>query len=37
MIAWTGLLAYMSGQTISVEESFVRPKWRLDEVEITWI
>lgn len=37
MIAWTGLLAYKSGQIIRVEESFVRPKWRLDEVDISWI
>lgn len=37
MIAWTGLLAYKSGQTISIEESFVRPKWRLDDVDIPWI
>lgn len=37
MIAWTGLLAYKSGQKLSIEESFVRPKWRLDEVDIPWI
>jgi N6-L-threonylcarbamoyladenine synthase/protein kinase Bud32 len=37
MIAWTGLLAYKCGETLSIEESFVRPKWRLDEVDIPWI
>lgn len=37
MIAWTGILAYRCGQTISIEESRVRPKWRLDEVDIPWI
>ncbi|MEM3587194.1 MAG: hypothetical protein QXO71_07745, partial [Candidatus Jordarchaeaceae archaeon] len=37
MIAWAGLLAYKSGQTLKVEESFVRPKWRLDEVDVPWI
>jgi N6-L-threonylcarbamoyladenine synthase/protein kinase Bud32 len=37
MIAWTGILAYKCGQTITVEESLVRPKWRLDEVDIPWI
>ncbi|MCS6788098.1 MAG: KEOPS complex N(6)-L-threonylcarbamoyladenine synthase Kae1 [Aigarchaeota archaeon] len=36
MIAWTGLLMYRSGQTVTVEESRVRPKFRIDEVEVTW-
>jgi N6-L-threonylcarbamoyladenine synthase len=35
-IAWTGILAYRSGVQIEVEESFVRPRWRLDEVEVPW-
>jgi N6-L-threonylcarbamoyladenine synthase/protein kinase Bud32 len=33
MIAWTGLLEFKAGRTTSVEESYVRPKWRLDSVE----
>lgn len=37
MIAWTGVLAYTHGITIKVEESYVRPRWRLDEVDIPWI
>jgi len=37
MIAWTGILAYEHGATVSVEESFVRLKWRLDEVHIPWV
>jgi N6-L-threonylcarbamoyladenine synthase len=35
-ISWTGLLAYQSGIQIDVEKSFVKPKWRLDEVLIPW-
>ncbi|MEM1624447.1 MAG: KEOPS complex N(6)-L-threonylcarbamoyladenine synthase Kae1 [Candidatus Nezhaarchaeales archaeon] len=37
MIAWTGVLAYTHGVTIDVEKSYVRPRWRLDEVDIPWI
>jgi len=36
MIAYTGALAFTAGVTISVEESRVRPLWRLDQVEIPW-
>ncbi len=36
MIAYTGALAYSSGVTISVEDSRIRPMWRLDEVDIPW-
>jgi universal protein Kae1 len=37
MIAWTGILAYKSGVTLSVEKSFVKLKWRLDEVYAPWV
>lgn len=37
MIAWTGVLMYMHGLTVPVEESFVRLRWRLDEVEVPWV
>lgn len=37
MIAWNGLLAYLSGARTPVRESLIRPRWRLDEVEITWL
>jgi len=37
MIAWTGVLLYKSGITIDVKESFIRQRWRLDEVDIPWI
>ena len=35
-IAWTGILAFQSGVRVDVERSFVKPKWRLDEVRIPW-
>jgi len=36
MIAYTGSLALSHGITIKVEESGIRPKWRIDEVEVPW-
>jgi N6-L-threonylcarbamoyladenine synthase len=35
-IAWTGLLAFKSGVKVKVEESFIKPKWRLDKVDVPW-
>jgi len=37
MIAWTGILAHSAGITTPIEKSYVRPKWRIEEVEIPWI
>lgn len=37
MIAWTGVISYMRNMTIPVEESFVKLRWRLDEVEVPWV
>lgn len=37
MIAWTGVLAYKHGLTTPLDKSFVRMKWRLEEVEIPWM
>lgn len=37
MIGWTGILAYKHGVTVPLEESFVKLKWRLDEVHVPWI
>jgi universal protein Kae1 len=37
MIAWTGVLAYSHGVVTSIEESFVRLRWRLEEVEVPWV
>jgi N6-L-threonylcarbamoyladenine synthase/protein kinase Bud32 len=37
MIAWTGVLAYTHGIVTPIEKSFVRLKWRLEEVEVPWV
>jgi N6-L-threonylcarbamoyladenine synthase len=37
MIAWTGVLAYTHGGSIPVEKSYVRLRWRLEEVDVPWI
>jgi universal protein Kae1 len=37
MIAWTGVLCYRHNLAIPVEKSFVKLKWRLDEVEVPWV
>ncbi len=37
MIAWTGVLCYKYGITVPVERSFVKLKWRLDEVDVPWV
>lgn len=37
MIAWTGILAYRSGLTLRVEESLVKPKWRIEDVKVPWM
>jgi glycoprotease/Kae1 family metallohydrolase len=35
-IAWTGLLSHKVGLTSAVENSQVKPRWRLEDVEIPW-
>ena len=37
MIAWTGVLAYKHGITTPLEKSFVRLKWRLEDVDAPWV
>jgi len=37
MIAWTGILAYHHNLTVPIEKSFVRLKWRLDDVYAPWV
>ncbi|UCE44453.1 MAG: N(6)-L-threonylcarbamoyladenine synthase Kae1 [Candidatus Bathyarchaeota archaeon] len=37
MIAWMGILAYQHGLKVPIEKSFVRLKWRLDEVDVPWM
>ncbi|MCX8187209.1 MAG: KEOPS complex N(6)-L-threonylcarbamoyladenine synthase Kae1 [Nitrososphaeria archaeon] len=36
MIAWTGLLQLMVGQVTPIEQSRVRPRYRIDEAEAVW-
>ena len=36
MIAWTGYLALKEGISIPVESSYIKQRWRLDEVEVPW-
>jgi N6-L-threonylcarbamoyladenine synthase len=36
MIAWTGLLMYMSGVRMSVEETGINQRFRTDDVDVTW-
>jgi N6-L-threonylcarbamoyladenine synthase/protein kinase Bud32 len=37
MIAWTGILIYQSGTSTPIEKSLVKPKWRIDEVDVPWL
>ncbi|MEM2816438.1 MAG: KEOPS complex N(6)-L-threonylcarbamoyladenine synthase Kae1 [Candidatus Bathyarchaeia archaeon] len=37
MIAWTGILAFNHGLTIPIEESYVKLRWRIEEVEVPWV
>jgi len=37
MIAWAGILAYKSNVTVPVEKSFVKVRWRLEEVYAPWV
>jgi len=37
MIAWVGVLSYKHNLTVPIEKSFVKLKWRLDEVEVPWV
>ncbi|MFH7860584.1 MAG: bifunctional N(6)-L-threonylcarbamoyladenine synthase/serine/threonine protein kinase [Candidatus Aenigmatarchaeota archaeon] len=36
MIGWVGLLAYKSGWKPTFKDR-IKPKWRIDEVEVTWV
>ena len=37
MIAYTGALAYECGITIPIEKSYIRQRWRIDEVDVPWV
>lgn len=36
MIAWQGLLEYKNGRRMSLEESEIKPKQRIEEVKVNW-
>jgi universal protein Kae1 len=36
MVAWTGVLAYTHGMVTPIEKSWVRLRWRPEEVEVPW-
>ena len=35
-IAWTGMLALRAGETAMIADTRVKPRWRLEDVRITW-
>ncbi len=35
-ISWNGLQAFEAGLSLDISESFVKPSWRLDEVNAKW-
>ena len=35
-IAWTGMLALRAGETSTIADARVRPRWRLEDVKIAW-
>ena len=35
-IAWTGMLALKAGETVKLSDARVRPRWRLENVTISW-
>jgi universal protein Kae1 len=37
MVAWTGTLAYSHGVETPIDKSFVKLRWRVDEVEVPWM
>lgn len=37
MIAWTGVLAYTHGLATPLAESYVKPRWRVDRVDLPWL
>jgi universal protein Kae1 len=37
MIAWTGVLAFRHGLVTSLDESYVKLRWRVDKVDVPWI
>ncbi|HYB85138.1 MAG TPA: hypothetical protein VED86_07395, partial [archaeon] len=35
-IAWAGMLALRAGESTKIADSRVRPRWRLEDVRISW-
>ena len=35
-IAWTGILALRAGETAEIADTRVKPRWRLEDVQIPW-
>jgi N6-L-threonylcarbamoyladenine synthase len=35
-IAWTGMLALRAGESSALEDAHVKPRWRLEDVRISW-
>ena len=36
MIAWHGIISYKAGNTLTTEESYIKPYERTDDVEVNW-
>ncbi|MCL2288837.1 MAG: N(6)-L-threonylcarbamoyladenine synthase Kae1 [Candidatus Bathyarchaeota archaeon] len=37
MIAWTGILAHIHDVVTSIDESYVKLRWRIDKADVPWI
>lgn len=37
MIAWQGMVQFKTGEKQSVMDTKINPKWRVDQVKVTWI
>jgi N6-L-threonylcarbamoyladenine synthase len=37
MVAWTGVLAFKHDLVTPIEKSYVKLRWRLEEVEVPWM
>jgi N6-L-threonylcarbamoyladenine synthase len=35
-IAWAGMLAFRAGEEAEIPDTRVKPRWRLEDVEVTW-
>jgi tRNA A37 threonylcarbamoyltransferase TsaD len=37
MIAWTGVLMHKYNDHLKLDESRVKPRWRIDQVDVSWM